>query len=373
VYLARLESLREHDLFLTAGADAEWLTGVPRPTGSGEYDPSLNEAITVCLVGENGPVFSAGHSLWHLQAGQAMRLWGTDEYVPGSDAVTHLRSVAARAGWRDGGPIHVPPAMPFGQLVLLQEAFARREIRSSDPLVAPLRASKEPFEVELMRDLARRTAAGIREACTRLRPGVRRLELLHAAREEILAQGLADVIVVDLWAIGPGLAVDWMTSATRNENPRLEPPCSISIDVGAAGRSGYRSDVGRTIFVGEPPPRSAEALAVLREARAAGAPSLAPGRQAREVDDVTRAVIAERGFGPGQWIPSGHGIGLELHEPPVLGEADCSSLADGNVVSYELAIWQDGVAGAFAEDTVVVREGGPDWLIDDGGDPLAIV
>ena len=210
-----------------------------------------------------------------------------------------------------------------------------------------------------MRDVALRTVAGIESACARLRPGVRRLELFQAVREEILDQGVDDVgFGPDCWAIGPDLAVDWANARTRNANPVLAPPCSVSLDVGATLR-GYRSDVGRTIFVGEAPPRSAEALGVLREARAVAAPLLASGRRAREVDDATRALIAERGFGPGQWIPSGHGIGLEFHEPPVLGENDETVLLDGAAVTFELAIWMDGDAGAFAEDTVVVRDGGP--------------
>jgi Xaa-Pro aminopeptidase len=56
----------------------------------------------------------------------------------------------------------------------------------------------------------------------------------------------------------------------------------------------------------------------------------------------------------------------------VLGEADQTALRDGNVVTFELAIWQDGEAGAFAEDTVVVREAGLEWLIDDGHEPIVI-
>jgi hypothetical protein len=47
-------------------------------------------------------------------------------------------------------------------------------------------------------------------------------------------------------------------------------------------------------------------------------------------------------------------------------------LADGNVLTFELAIWQEGEAGAFAEDTVVIRDGGLEWLIEDGDEPIVI-
>jgi Xaa-Pro aminopeptidase len=372
VYERRLASLRDNDFFLVSSADAEWLTGVPRVATWPEYDPAVNEALTACLVGEHGPVFSVAHALWHLESGEAMRSWSVEELADGADPASHLRHVAEAAGWRSDRPVHVAAAMPFGQAELLRQAFPEREIRPAASVIGHRRARKDPFEVEAMRDVAARTVAGIESACARLRPGVRRLELFQAVREEILAQGVDDVgFGPDCWAIGPEVAVDWANAGTRNANPVLKAPCSVSLDVGAILR-GYRSDVGRTIFVGEPPPRSADALGVLREARAAGAPLLATGRRAREVDDVTRALIAERGFGPGQWIPSGHGIGLEFHEPPVLGENDETVLLDGAAVTFELAVWIDGDAGAFAEDTVVVRDGGPEWLIDSGGEALTI-
>jgi Xaa-Pro aminopeptidase len=372
VYTARLEAVQEHDFFLCSSADAEWLTGVPRIAAWSEYDPALSEAITAGFVGESGIVFSATHSQWHLEAGEAMRAWALEEFGTEDDPVRQLQRVAEAAGWRPQGPVYVPPSITYGQVELLRTAFPDREVRSTTAVLGPLRARKDANEIEAMRDIARRTVAGIRAACERLRPGLGRLDLFAAIREEILARGAGDVPYgPDCWAIGPAVAIDWANAATKNVNDPIEAPSSVSLDVGASLR-GYRADVGRTIWVGEAPARSAEALAVIAAAREAGAPLLTPGRRAHEVDDMTRAVIAEAGFGPGQWIPSGHGIGLEFHEPPVLGEADKTVLEDGNVVSFELAIWQQGVAGAFAEDTVVIRESGLEWLIDDGYEPLVI-
>jgi Xaa-Pro aminopeptidase len=371
-YEARLEAVRAHDFCVCSSADAEWLTGVPRIAGWSEYDPAVSESVTVGFIGESGVVFSAMHSQWHLEAGETMRAWGIELFDPVQDPVRHLRSVADSAGWRADGPIYVSPSMAHGHVELLRQAFPTREIRSATAIVGPLRAVKDPAEIDAMRDVARRTAAGIRAACERLAPGVSRLELFAAVRAEILAQGVDDVPYgPDCWAIGPSVSIDWTNASTKNLDDRLEPPCSVSLDVGAALK-GYRADVGRTIWVGDAPPRSANALSVIAEARADGAPHLSPGRHAHEVDDVTRALIAARGFGPGHWIPSGHGIGLEFHEPPVLGENDRTTLVERNVVTFELGIWDDSGAGAFAEDTVVIRESGLEWLIDDGAEPLVI-
>lgn len=371
-YENRLRALRGYDFFLGSSADAEWLTGVPRIATWSEYDPALSEQVTACFVGDNGPVFSVAHALWHLESGDAMRTWNALEYTAGSDPIAHLRAVAGFAGWNEQGPIYVPASTPIGQTTILRAAFPDRKLRTTELLLGPLRARKDQREIELMQAVTDRTNRGIREASARLRPPITRLELLLAIRDEILVQGVDDVSFgPDCWATGPQVSIEWSNAATKSLDPPLTPPCSVSLDVGARLR-GYGADVGRTIFIGDPPPRSADALAAISQARVAGAALLAPGRLAHEVDDLTRAVIAEHGFGPGQWIPSGHGIGLDLHEPPVLGERDTTPLADGNVVTFELAIWQQGVAGAFAEDTVVIRDEGLDWLIDDGDQPIVI-
>lgn len=372
VYEKRLDQLAGYDFALCSSADTEWLTGVPRIASWTEYDPALSEAIVIGFVGERGVVFSVMHALWHLESGEAMRRWAIEEYKPGSDPLAHLHRLASAAGWRRDAEVFVPDSMPVRQLDLLRQAFPDRRFRLASDVIGPLRMRKDPVEVELMRDVARRTVAGIKAACAKVTIGVGYREFLACVRQEILATGVSDIPYgPDAWATGPSVSIDWANANNRNRDAILQPPLALSLDVGASLR-GYRSDVGRTIWFGEPSFESAAALAVIREARAVGLPYLVPGARAHEVDDATRGFIAQRGFGAGQWIPSGHGIGLEFHDPPVLGEKDETLLTDGNVVTYELAIWEEGRASAFAEDTVVIREGGLDWLVDDGDEPIIV-
>lgn len=372
VYEARQQKLMSYDFALCSSADAEWLTGVPRIASWSEYDPALSEAIVLGFVGKRGVTFSVMHSLWHLESGEAMRRWGIEEYRPGSDPLAHLRRVAESAGWRLGGPVYVPGSMPAGQLGLLKQAFPERSFSIAATVIGPYRSQKDKFEIAVMRDVARKTVAGIQAACRNLSPGVRYRDFLAEIRFGIMAAGVDSVPYgPDAWATGPTVSIDWTNAGNRSQDPVLEPPLALSLDVGASLR-GYRSDVGRTIWIGEPSFESARALGVIREARSIGLPFLVPGLPAKRVDDATRSYIAHHGFGAGQWIPSGHGIGLEFHDPPVLGEQDQTLLAEGNVLAYELAIWESGRASAFAEDTVVIQEDGLEWLIDDGDEPIII-
>jgi len=333
------------------------------------FDADPGVAMTACFIGPRGVVFSVGHSQWALEAGSVMALWAVHEFA-GGDAAEHFRQVAEMAGWIEG-PVYVAPATEFRQVELLRRAFPASELRVAD-FVTPLRSLKSEAEIDLLRKAARLTAGAIRDACGELRNGISRLDLLAAVERQLLAAGVDRVVYgPDIWAIGPAISVDWSSPATLYADPVLIPPCSVSLDVGVSFR-GYRADVGRTIFIGGVPPRSAEALDTLREARRVGVAALRPGRRAEEVDAITRSLIVERGFGAGFWIPSGHGIGLEIHEAPILRAGDRTVFQAGNVVNFELAIWQDGVAGAFAEDTVVIRDDGPEWLIDDGDQPVVV-
>ena len=160
---------------------------------------------------------------------------------------------------------------PYGQVELAARSVPgpRRPLDRGCPRT--LRARKESVRG---RGDARRGRPDRRRHPSRVRAapaGRRRLELFYAVREEILAQGVDDVAYgPDCWAVGPELCGRLGERRDAEREPRLDAAV-----LGLARRrrhhcAGYRSDVGRTIWVGEAPPRSAEALAVLREARAAG-------------------------------------------------------------------------------------------------------
>jgi Xaa-Pro aminopeptidase len=137
-------------------------------------------------------------------------------------------------------------------------------------------------------------------------------------------------------------------------------------------KGGYPAEVGRTVFVGAPPPGAAEALAACRRAVDAGVAALRPGVAARDVDAAARQVMDAAGLGDAFVIPAGHGIGLELHEPPRLGPESTAAVPEGCVVTVEVSAWRAGTLSAFWEEDAVVTPGGARLLTRGPDAPLVV-
>jgi Xaa-Pro aminopeptidase len=121
---------------------------------------------------------------------------------------------------------------------------------------------------------------------------------------------------------------------------------------------GYFSDTTRTVVVREAPDGFAEVYDVVAEAQRAALDAVRPGVPAEEVDRAARSVIAAAGFGDRFVHRTGHGIGLEVHEPPYIVEGNSTPLAAGVTFSIEPGVYLEGRFGVRIEDIVVVTESG---------------
>jgi Xaa-Pro aminopeptidase len=136
----------------------------------------------------------------------------------------------------------------------------------------------------------------------------------------------------------------------------------LKIDFGAL-YSGYHADCTRTVVVGrEPEDWQREIYDVVRAAQRAGRHALHVGADVREVDAAARKVVADAGYADQFPHGLGHGVGLEIHEAPMLGTASTGRLADRTPVTVEPGVYLPGRGGVRIEDTLVVRDGEPDLL-----------
>ncbi len=124
----------------------------------------------------------------------------------------------------------------------------------------------------------------------------------------------------------------------------------------------YCSDITRTVFVGEPSGEQREVYGVVRAAQQAAFEAVGPGVQAQDVDRAARGVIAEAGYGDRFVHRTGHGIGLEVHEPPYIVEGNETALEPGMTFSDEPGIYLEGRFGVRIEDQVVVTADGAERL-----------
>ncbi|QXC61871.1 aminopeptidase P family protein [Aquihabitans sp. G128] len=131
----------------------------------------------------------------------------------------------------------------------------------------------------------------------------------------------------------------------------------VVIDFGALV-DGYHSDMTRTVMVGEPSPTQARMYDVVAEAQAAGVAAVADGVPAKAVDDACRAVIDGAGWLDAFLHGTGHGVGLDIHEDPRVGQTSTATLSSRCVVTVEPGVYLPEHGGVRIEDTVVVTPDG---------------
>lgn len=131
----------------------------------------------------------------------------------------------------------------------------------------------------------------------------------------------------------------------------------IVIDMGAIV-DGYSSDCTRTVVEGEPPAAHREAYEVVLAAQEAALEAVEAGASGRAIDAVARDLITEAGYGELFGHGLGHGVGIEVHEPPRLSKRSDDVLQVGEVVTVEPGVYVPGEFGIRVEDLVVVTEDG---------------
>jgi Xaa-Pro aminopeptidase len=130
----------------------------------------------------------------------------------------------------------------------------------------------------------------------------------------------------------------------------------ITVDCGARYQ-GYHADMTRTVVLGAPAPWQRDIYALVAEAQAAGVGAAVPGADVQDVDAAARDLIEGAGYGGQFQHGLGHGVGLEIHEAPILGYGRTGTLADRVPITVEPGIYLPGQGGVRIEDTLVVRAG----------------
>ncbi len=224
------------------------------------------------------------------------------------------------------------------------------------------RATKEPAEIERIAAACAVADRALAALLPEIRPGITERDL--ALRLEWgLRTGGAEAVAF------PGAVLAGPQAALPHGSPGDRPVRSGAVllfDFGAQV-DGYRSDMTRTLFVGEPTARDlaiyelvaraqAAAIASLRESLAAGRPR----PSGRAVDAIARSVINEAGHGDQFGHGTGHGIGLATHEAPSLGQrAADTPLPSPTVFSVEPGVYLAGETGVRIEDLILFdAEGG---------------
>lgn len=124
----------------------------------------------------------------------------------------------------------------------------------------------------------------------------------------------------------------------------------------------YPADITRTVVFGTPSDETKRMYAAVQAANAAGRAIAKPGVECQAVDRACRAVIEAAGYGKYFTHRTGHGLGLEGHEPPYIVEGDSTVLQPGMMFTIEPGVYIEGVGGVRIEDNVVITADGCESL-----------
>ncbi|NLF00040.1 MAG: aminopeptidase P family protein [Anaerolineales bacterium] len=240
--------------------------------------------------------------------------------------------------------------------LLEQHAPCIRFIRAEDTL-ASLRSHKDAHEIEQVRRAVQFTEAALETAVRQLRVGTTERELAARLTIEMLRLGADGPAFAPIVVACPNAA---LPHAGPSDRP-IGPGETITVDCGAAV-GGYAADITRTFAIGQLPPDLMRVYETVRAANGAGRAEVHPGVSAETVDRAARAFIDAAGYGQYFVHRTGHGLGLEIHEPPYIVAGNQAHLEPGMVFTIEPGIYLPGVGGVRIEDDVVVTSGGSESL-----------
>ncbi len=254
------------------------------------------------------------------------------------------------------GTVFVGDRIWGSHVLALQRAVPGAAWASAAPIVGAMRARKDDVELAALR----RAGAAADAALANLLSGP-----LTGRSEHAIAQELGELLVAHghdqaaftIVASGPNSASPHHEAGERT----IRDGDAVVLDFGGTV-DGYYSDTTRTVVVGEPAERLCEVYVVVAAAQRAATEVVRPGIEIETVDRAARSVIEAAGFGDRFIHRTGHGIGLEVHEPPYAAAGDHTVLEPGMTFSVEPGVYLDGELGVRIEDIVEVTDDGVESL-----------
>ena len=227
----------------------------------------------------------------------------------------------------------------------------RVNLISSKGVVEKIRSVKDNDEVDLIRRAASLADDAVTLAIQESKPGKSEFEIAWV-REKFLRENGADGVAFDsIVATGANSA----KPHHRAGSTIIKAGDPLVIDMGAL-LNGYRSDITRTILVEGEDEKFRCVYEVVLEAQITAIEAAKQGVIAKELDLVAREVIANHGFGQNFSQVLGHGVGLDVHELPMVVPSSDHILEEGMIFTVEPGIYLPGWGGVRIEDMLLLEE-----------------
>jgi Xaa-Pro dipeptidase len=337
-------------LMIEPGASMVYFTGVQWHRSERLTAAILPRDGQVCIVTPHFEEPSVGES---LKVPADVRVWNEDE--------DPLRTVAGfLADRRLAGPVGIEETVRFFAIDNLRRARPGLEIRPAASVVRGCRMIKSAHELALMQMATDVTIAAYRHTHGRIERG------MTPGQIGAIMNGATEAL-----GGSPEFALILLGEASAYPHGSGQPQQVrdgevVLMDCGCTVE-GYQSDVSRTFVFGAANAEQRRVWDQVHQGQQIALAAARIGRPAGSVDDAVRAQYERWGYGPGYRLPglshrTGHGIGLDGHEPVYLVHGETTPLGPGMCFSNEPGLYLPGKFGVRLEDCFHMTEAGPRWF-----------
>ena len=342
-------------LFLEATTSLFYFTGLDLWASErlhGAVIPARGDLVYI------SPAFEEEKTRAMLLFGEEIRTWEEHEDP------AHLVAEVVRSQSGPQAIVGIDEAAPFSVYEALRGAAPGFEYVNGNRITAPLRMQKSAAEIALIQHAMNITLAIQAAAARIMTEGISTTEVQQFLIDAHLKMGCDGPPPFRIVLFGEPTAyphgVPYPQTLKRGD--------MILIDTGARV-DGYFSDITRSYVFGEPSDRQREIWVLEQQAQKAAFEAARIGSSAAQVDAAARRVIEAAGLGPGYAVPglphrTGHGLGLDVHEPPYLVQGNDTPLAKGMCFSNEPMICLYGEFGVRLEDHIYMTREGPRWFTE---------
>lgn len=239
------------------------------------------------------------------------------------------------------------------ELELLQRYAPGLQTAHAEPMMMALRLVKDDAEIVAMQKAIDVAQKAMDALLPEIKIGMTEKHVAALLTRLLLEMGADSIAFGPIVSTGPNSA---SPHAVPTERP-LQSGDLLVIDWGCFV-DGYPSDITRTFAVGDIDPELQRVYNAVKLSNEQGKLASGPGASGQDVDRAAREVIEEAGYGDYFIHRTGHGLGLEVHEPPFMMEGNSEPLTVGNVFTVEPGIYLPGRGGVRIEDDVVITENG---------------
>ena len=356
-YLARIDKARalmgQHGvgaLLIEPGASMVYFTGVHW---------GRSERLTAAILPREGdiaivtPHFEEPSVRESLGVPAEVRVWNEDQ-----DPLVAVAGILRDR--KVTGPVAVEETVRFFAVDALRRAMPRVDIRNGAPVVRGCRMVKSAAELALMQKAADITVAAYRHTASRIEAGMTPKDI----------GAMMDAAHAALGAT-PEFALILLGEASAYPHGSGQPQAVregevVLMDCGCAVQ-GYQSDISRTFVFGSATAGQRKVWQQVRDGQQVAIETARVGVAAGSVDDAVRAQYVKWGYGPGYKLlglshRTGHGIGLDGHEPVNLVHGEQTALAPNMCFSDEPGIYLPGKFGIRLEDCFHMGAEKPVWF-----------